>query len=357
MVSIRQSVVVGFAFILLGACNCARGDAQAALLMEEPYGVFGVLNPTGHNAIYFERICAETPVKLRRCQAGELGAVIARYEGIEGYDWVAIPLLPYLYAVEDPFDVPARVDRDMVTRMRSHYREEHLQSLSPELPAGNFVRGGWTQLVGAAYERRIYALRFETTAEQDDALIARMNAGPNRTKFNLLFENCADFARVVLNNYFPGTFRRSIFPDAGMTTPKQISYKLVRYARKHPNTHLTVFEIPQVPGYRHGSRSIKGIDESIITSAYAVPIALTNPYLALGLFLDYLVRGRYHAIPPHPEVLGPDNLSALTAATPTLQNSASAGSQVSSAVPESAAATREAGGTHSGLKGVGAADE
>ena len=75
--------------------------AQAALLMEEPYGFFGTLNPTGHNAIYFERICAETPVKLRRCRPGELGAVIARYQGIAGYDWVAIPLIPYLYSVED----------------------------------------------------------------------------------------------------------------------------------------------------------------------------------------------------------------------------------------------------------------
>jgi hypothetical protein len=296
-------------------------------------------------------------VRLRRCQAGELGAVIARYQGIEGYDWVAIPLLPYLYAVETPSDVPARVDREMVERMRNLYREKHLRSLSPELPAGTIVRGGWTQLVGASYERRIYALRFETTPEQDDALIARMNDGLNRTRFDLLFQNCADFARVVLNNYFPGTFQRSIFPDAGLTTPKQISHKLVRYAHSHPNVHLTVFEIPQVPGYRRKSHSIKGIDESIVTTAYAVPLALTNPYVALGLFVDYVVRGRYRAIPPHPEVLGPNNLSALTAGTPTLQNSASAGSQVTSAVPESAAATQGADGAHSGLKGTGAANE
>jgi len=44
--------------------------AQAALLMEEPYGFFGTLNPTGHDAIYFARICADTPIKLRRCEAG-----------------------------------------------------------------------------------------------------------------------------------------------------------------------------------------------------------------------------------------------------------------------------------------------
>ena len=74
---------------------CQTGHAQAALLMDEPFGFFGFLNPTGHDAIYFQRICAETPVKLRRCAPGEDGAVITRYQGIAHYDWIAMPLLPY----------------------------------------------------------------------------------------------------------------------------------------------------------------------------------------------------------------------------------------------------------------------
>ncbi|HEV2487372.1 MAG TPA: hypothetical protein VGT08_17745 [Terracidiphilus sp.] len=299
--------------------------------MEEPYGFFGTLNPTGHIAIYFGNICAETPVELRRCQPGELGAVIARYQGIRGYDWVALPLIPYLYSVEDASDVPDQVDRQRVKRLRNRYREANLQSLGDNLPSGNFVHGGWTQLVGTAYERRIYAFRFQTTAQQDDALIARLNAGPNRSHFNLLFNNCADFSRVVLNSYFPRTFRRSIFPDAGMTTPKHIAYKLVRYARKHPETQLTVFEIRQVPGYRRQSHSNKSIAESLTTTGYAVPIMLINPYLAGGLFVDFLVRGHFHPIPRDPPVLGPDNLFALTAATGIEQNSRSAVGQAPSA--------------------------
>ena len=322
---------VAFLLIVLAAGSfCAH--AQAALLMEEPYGFFGTLNPTGHNAIYFERICAETPVKLRRCEPGELGAVISRYQGIDGYDWVATPLIPYLYSVENAADVPAHVDHDTVVELRSHYREKHLQELGTNLSPGNLVRGGWTQLLGAAYERRIYAFRFETTEAQDDALIEKLNAGPNRARFNLLFNNCADFARVMLNEYFPRTFRRSIFPDAGMTTPKQITYKLVRFGRKNPGTELAVFVIPQIPGYRHGSHSTKTIDESFVTTIYAIPIALMNPYLAGGLFVDYLVRGRYHLIPKNPTVLGPDNLTALTAPSSTQENSASAGIPASSAV-------------------------
>jgi hypothetical protein len=305
--------------------------AQAALLMEEPYGFFGAVNPTGHTAIYFERVCAESPTHLRRCQPGETGAVVSRYQGIANLDWVAIPLVPYLYSVEKPSDVPTRVDRDAVERLRDRYHETHLLGLGMNIPAGNMVHGGWTELIGVSYERRIYAFRFETTEEQDDTFIARMNHGENVSHFDLLFNNCSDFARRILNSYFPGTFRRSVFPDAAMTTPKQIAYKLVRYARKHPDVQLTVFEIPQVPGLRRLSRSNKSIDESLATTAYAVPIALANPYLAGGLFVDYLVRGRFHLIPKHPQMLGPSDLSALTLAGPAAQNPESASSQASGA--------------------------
>ncbi|MGA9670950.1 MAG: hypothetical protein WBQ94_17205 [Terracidiphilus sp.] len=301
-----------FALAVL-ATSPVRIHAQAALLMEEPYGLFGIVVPTGHNAIYFDRVCAETPIKLRRCEPGELGAVIARYVGISGYDWMAIPLVPYLYSVEDASDVPARVNRETVERMRNRYYEAHLlDTLGANLSPGGFLPGGWGESLGAAYERRIYAFRFETTEAQDDALIARMNSATNHSQFDLLYSNCADFARVILNSYFPGTFRRSIFPDAGMTTPKQLAWKLEHYSRKHAEPNLAVFEIPQVPGYRHHSKSNKSVAESLSTTTYAIPIALLSPYIAGGLFLDYLVRGRHHLIPNHPQILTPESLSALS---------------------------------------------
>jgi hypothetical protein len=39
-------------FILVLAICATRAQADAALLMEEPYGEFGSYNPTGHSAIY-----------------------------------------------------------------------------------------------------------------------------------------------------------------------------------------------------------------------------------------------------------------------------------------------------------------
>jgi hypothetical protein len=359
MLSLRAKRKAAFALMALAVlafCG-ARSNAQAALLLEEPYGFFGTVNPTGHIAIYLEHVCAETPVKLRRCAPGELGAVISRYQGIAGYDWVAIPLIPYLYSVEEPSDVPRHVDRELVARLRDRYHEAHLLGLGDDLAEGSLVRGGWKQLVGVAYERRIYAFRFETRPEQDDELIARLNAAPNRSHFQMLYNNCADYARVILNLYFPRTFKRSVFPDAAMTTPKQIAFKLARYASRHPETQLAVLEIPQVPGYRRQSHSNKSVAESLTTTAYAVPILLFNPYLAGGLFVDYLVRGRFHPIPKHPQLLTPGNLIPLTDPSQAAQNPDSAGVQAPSAAASGSAETPAGATANFGLREIKATHE
>lgn len=284
-------------------------------------------------------------MKLRRCGPGEPGSVISRYQGIAGYDWLAMPLVPYLYSVEHTADVPAHVNRETVEHMRERYREQHLGMLGANIFAGSIVRGGWTQLVGVAYERRTYVFRFNTTEAQDDALIARLNDSENRSEFDLLYSNCADFARGILNDYFPRTFRRSIIPDAGMTTPRQITYKLDRYAQRHPETGLNVFEVPQVPGFRRPSGKNKSVVGSLVTSAYAVPLAIMNPYLAGGIFVDYLVRGRYPLVPKNTTVLAADQLYPLTSAEEVGENPSGAGVQpgaaprVESAIPRAAEAS------------------
>lgn len=322
MPSLRTPRKTAFALAAMALMSifCPRSHAQAALLMEQPYGIFGALNPTGHTAIYFEQVCAETPVKLRHCRPGELGIVISRYQGMGGYDWVAIPLVPYLYSVDNLSEVPLHATRAQVRRLRGRYHEEHLLSLGEDISHGNFFHGGWSELVGVSYQRRIYAFMFQTTKAQDDAFIERMNAGRNHSHFHLLFNNCSDFARKVLSEYFPQTFGRSIFPDAGMTTPKQITYKLVRYAKKHPEAGLRVYEFPQIPGNRRRSRGNKDIAESLVTTGYAIPIVIVNPYLEGGLLVDYMVRGRHHLIPKHPQMLGPEDLAELTTPASAREN-------------------------------------
>ncbi|SRR5579871_1505164 len=303
----RHATVFSVVTLALFAQLCPRADAQAALLMEEPFGFFGFLNPTGHSAVYFERICVETPVKLRRCAPGELGAVITRYQGIAHYDWIATPLLPYLYAVESPSTVPKSVDRDTVNALRDSYHDTHLRSLG-DVPRGGDRKRGWSQFVGVSYERRIYAFRFATSQDQDDALITRMNAEANRSRFNLITRNCADYTGDILNFYFPKTFRRSFLPDGGITTPRQISYKLVRHARTHAGLQLTVFDIPQVPGYRRHSRRNQSVAASMITRGYVLPFAFISPYIVGGVLADYLIWGRFPLPLKDAPILTPEKL-------------------------------------------------
>ena len=124
------------------------------------------------------------------------------------------------------------------------------------------MRGGWTQLVGVSYDRRIYVFRFERTEEQDDAFISRMNERPNRSHFSLLFNNCSDFVRRALGFYFPGAFHRNIFPDAGMTTPKQLAQKLERYSRSNKiwSTKVKRLRLPDLLCVRTGLRGVDRIE-------------------------------------------------------------------------------------------------
>src|SRR5579872_1052385 len=108
--------------LLAGVFLSAAARADVTLLLEEPYGAFGGMTPTGHAAIYLSRVCAATPVLLRRCRPGELGVVISRYHRIDHYDWVAIPLMPYLYAVDRPEEVPGSIDPKAVAALQDHYR-------------------------------------------------------------------------------------------------------------------------------------------------------------------------------------------------------------------------------------------
>lgn len=311
--AVVRTLRLGFFLALLLALRFSLpAQAQAALFLEEPYGVFGHLNPTGHAALYLSHVCAETPVKLRMCGPGENGVVLSRYEGIGHYDWVAIPLIPYLYSVNSVSKVPDRVNVAMVDRLRDQYRERFLGEFTEGIQRGGFFSGGWTELVGAAYERRIYALSFQTTREQDEALVRVLNERANISHFHLLTNNCSDFDRYVLNLYFPRKFRRSVFPDAGITTPRHIAHRLVVYAHRHPQLHLAFYQIPQVPGYRKPSHKNHGVAESLVKSGYMVPIVILSPYVAGGLLADYLITGRDRILPHNVPRLNAKHLAVLT---------------------------------------------
>jgi hypothetical protein len=284
--------------VVVSAMSGLWARADAALLMEEPYGEFGAFNPTGHAAIYLNHVCAASPTRLRPCRRGEPGAVISRYHKIDGYDWLAIPLVPYLYAVESVEDVPVTADAALEARLRDQYRRNHLLEFVPDVAegkkAGEAPGGEWTQLIGASYDRRIYGFQIQTTADEDEQFMNRYNDSRNDGHFNLLFHNCADFSRTLLNVYYPHGVHRNFLVDLGITTPKQVARSLTKYADRHPELTFSTFMIPQVPGSIKRSHSIDGVMESVVKSKkYVVPLAVLNPEIAAGLVVAYLTDGRF----------------------------------------------------------------
>lgn len=281
------------ALLLLSLTTMKTLHGEVALLVEEPYGFFGSINPTGHSAIYLNRVCAESPTLLRRCRPGETGVVISRYSRILTLDWVAIPLLPYLYAVEQPADVPQWAEPDSIAEMRKEYAQAHLASLV-SASEGYDTKNVWPQLLGVAYIRKIYSFEIATTDEQDDRLIAEYNGRANRSHFNLFTNNCADFSRRVLNFFYPHAVRRNIIADIAITTPKQIAKTLVAYAHRHDELELSSVVIPQVPGTISRSHIPRGVVESLLkTKKYAVPIGVFHPYFLAGIAVTYLTNGRF----------------------------------------------------------------
>jgi hypothetical protein len=274
---------------------CLGAHADAALLLEEPFGQFGNMNPTGHAAIYLDHICAASLTELRLCGPGEFGVVISRYHNIGGYDWLAVPLIPYLYAVDDPRDVPESITPAEEARLRDRYRREHLLRIAPDDPKHEIPGGEWIQLIGASYDRKIYGYQIETTKQQDERFIAAFNARPNQSHFNLFFNNCANFAEKVFNFYYPHSIHRNYIADVGLMTPKQAAKSLVAYSKRHRDLKFTTFVIPQVQGTTHRSDSVDGVLESLVKSKkYVVPIALLHPFVAGGLAVVYFGDGRFH---------------------------------------------------------------
>ena len=79
-----------------------------------------------------------------------------------------------------------------------------------------------------------------------------------------------------------------------MTTPKTLAREVDAYGQTHPNLHLRIYEVPQIPGTLPRSRPIRGAAESLITNRlYFTVVLILEPELMLTDWIIYEKRGKY----------------------------------------------------------------
>jgi hypothetical protein len=288
-----------FSFILLVGCLPARADI--GLLLDAKPNVrleFGnELTGAGHSGVYLSRVCIVTPVELRLCRPGELGSVIQNYENYEEdkpYQWNAVPLNIYLYGVEDPSQRPLFGSPELREALQERYWQGYLRPICTTGRCVSDSHANWRDSVAAAFVREIYVFEVDTTEAQDEQFIREFNAHANVNHYSGFTNNCADFAKLVVNTYFPQSAHRDVLNDLGMTSPKAIARSFTHYAQRHPELELRVVRIDQLPGtYKRSSDSHEGTEQLIRAKKWLVPVAAVGYQAVPVLAASYFLTGRF----------------------------------------------------------------
>lgn len=299
-----------FMMILLPGFGCVPARADIGVVLNESLDTsVARITGSGHTAVYFSRICADSPVKLRLCGPGEQGSVMSNYTALgesEPFEWNIVPLSVYVYGVEDPRERPLLGTREIKKLLEERYREKFLTAYCSGPPCTTSGGAEWREMVGAGLSRSIFIFAVETSVEQDRALIDEFNAQPNINHFNPITRNCANFTKSILDRYFPGAAHRELVNDFGMTSPKAIARSFTHYALRHPELHLHILHFAQVPGtIKRSSETRDGTEQLYHSKKLLIPMALFASHELPVFTAAYLLTGRFnpeHEWEAHPAV-------------------------------------------------------
>src|SRR5580658_1619156 len=116
--------------VLLLLLGCPRAYGDVGVILNESLDTsMERITGSGHTAVYFSRICPESPIKLRLCRPGENGSVISNYINLgedERYEWNIAPFNLYVYGVDDPADRPVFGTEKIKAVLEERYRQQSL---------------------------------------------------------------------------------------------------------------------------------------------------------------------------------------------------------------------------------------
>lgn len=294
------STLLSFALIILFSfLATSRAYADVGVVLNESLDTsVARITGSGHSAVYLSRICPETPVKLRLCQAGEQGSVMSNYTTLgedQPFEWNVVPLNVYLYGVENTRYRPIVGSQKIKRVLEERYRNNYLAGYCDSESCKTSNKAEWREMVGATLSRSIYMFVVETTVEQDLALIEQFNAESNENHFNGMIRNCADFTRRVINTYFPNATGPDYINDFGMTSPKAIARSFTRYAHRHPDARFRVLHFAQVPGtIKRSSECRAGTEQLVRSKKLLLPMLIFADHVLPFVAASYVLTGRFN---------------------------------------------------------------
>ncbi len=305
----RAAFTVVLAFFLVCLAS-PRACADVGVVLNESLDTsMDRITGTGHSAVYFSRICPESPVKLRLCRPGEQGSVMSNYINIgedQPFEWNVAPLNVYLYGVEDSRHRPVFGSFKLKHLLEERYRDRYLSAYCDGPSCTTSLKAEWREMVAATFIRSIYIFVVDTTVEQDKELIAEFNESPNKNHFNGVKWNCADFTRHVINTYFPHATNPDYLNDFGMTSPKAVARTFTRYALHHPELNFRVMHFAQVPGSIKRSSEVRAGTEQLYRSKkFLIPMVIFADYGLPAVAATYMLTGRFnpeHEFEQHPGI-------------------------------------------------------
>jgi hypothetical protein len=289
-----------YVFTLMLVCLAgipAHGDVGVVLNESLDTSVARITG-SGHSAVYFSRICPESPVKLRLCRDHEQGSVMSNYTTLgedQPFEWNVVPLNVYLYGVENSDYRPLVGSQQIKRVLEERYRENYLGDYCASESCQTSNKAEWREMVGATLERSMYMFVVQTTVEQDRHLIEQFNSLPNENHFNGMTRNCADFTRRVINAYFPGATGPDYINDFGMTSPKAIARSFTRYAKRHPEARFRVLHFAQIPGtIKRSSVARTGTEQLFRSKKLLVPMLIFADHVLPFVAASYIFTGRFN---------------------------------------------------------------
>jgi hypothetical protein len=285
---------------VLASCFAARADIGLVLAAKPNVGLElgNELTGAGHTGVYLSRVCADTPVRLRLCRPDEQGSVIQNYEDFKEdapYQWNAVPLNMYLYGVDDPQQRPMFGSPELRTALQDRYRAQYLRDICTTNRCIGDPRANWRDSVAAAFVREIYVFQVRTTEEQDEQFIREFNARANVNHYSGFVSNCADFAKLVMNAYFPRSTHRNVIADLGLSSPKAIARSFTHYAEHHPELELKVVRVEQLPGtFKRSSDPHEGTEQLLRAKKWVLPVGIFGYQALPVLAAAYFFTGRFN---------------------------------------------------------------